>query len=238
MSEEEINYFAHLNELRNRLIFIVISITALTTASFLLSDFLMEVVTAPIKSSADKLYFLSPYEAFLMRLKVCVTSGIVLSTPIIFWLLWSFVAPGLYKSEKHVVFPIVLASILLFSLGVLFAYFCVIPFALKFFLGFETETLRPLISIGAYVSFFLSLVFIFGSVFILPVILIGLIHFGIVSADTFSRQRKAVIVLVFILAALLTPTMDVITQCMMALPLWGLFEVSVLVGRWMEKRRT
>jgi len=234
---EEINYFDHLNELRNRLIIIVGSIGLLTGLSFVFSSHLMEIVTAPIRASAPELYFLSPYEAFVMRLKVSMTSGVLFSAPIIFFLLWSFVAPGLYEKEKRAIFPIVLISTVLFLSGVVFAYFFVIPFALRFFLGFQTETLRPLISIGAYVSFFLSLILIFGSVFLLPVVLVGLIQFGIVSTKTLSGHRRAVIVLAFIVSAVLTPTMDVVTQCFMALPLWGLFEISILIGKGIEKGR-
>ena len=232
---EEVDYFTHLDELRRRLIVVVLAIAALTVASFFASDFLLEVITRPVRINVSNLYFLTPYEAFLMRLKVSVASGVMMSIPIAFTQLWLFVAPGLYRSERRAVLPIVLVSVALFSLGVLFAYFLVVPFALRFFLGFQTETLKPLISIGAYVSFFLSLILIFGVVFVTPVILVGLMYFGVVDADTFSRQRKVVIVLTFVLAAVLTPTMDIVTQCLLALPLWGLFEISIVIGRGIKK---
>src|SRR3990167_1802136 len=131
---EEVNYFTHLNELRRRLIVVVLSIAGLTVVSFFASDFLLELITRPVKKSVASLYFLTPYEAFLMRLRVSVTSGIVLSVPIVLTQLWRFVVPGLYRSERRAIFPIVLVSIVLFSLGVLFAHFLVIPFALRFFL--------------------------------------------------------------------------------------------------------
>ncbi|OGX06836.1 MAG: twin arginine-targeting protein translocase TatC [Omnitrophica bacterium RIFCSPLOWO2_12_FULL_50_11] len=234
---EEVNYFTHLNELRRRLIVVVLSIAGLTVVSFFASDFLLELITRPVKKSVASLYFLTPYEAFLMRLRVSVTSGIVLSVPIVLTQLWRFVVPGLYRSERRAIFPIVLVSIVLFSLGVLFAHFLVIPFALRFFLGFQTETLQPLISIGAYVSFFLSLILVFGAVFVTPVVLVGLMYLGVVDVDTLRRQRKTVIVLAFVLAAVITPTMDIVTQCLLALPLWGLFEISVLIGRGIKNKR-
>ena len=234
---EEVNYFTHLNELRRRLIVVVLSIAGLTVVSFFASDFLLELITRPVKKSVASLYFLTPYEAFLMRLRVSVTSGIVLSVPIVLTQLWRFVVQGLYRSERRAIFPIVLVSIVLFSLGVLFAHFLVIPFALRFFLGFQTETLQPLISIGAYVSFFLSLILVFGAVFVTPVVLVGLMYLGVVDVDTLRRQRKTVIVLAFVLAAVITPTMDIVTQCLLALPLWGLFEISVLIGRGIKNKR-
>jgi len=234
---QEVNYFTHLDELRRRLIVVVLSIAGLTVVSFFASDFLLELITRPVKKSVASLYFLTPYEAFLMRLRVSVTSGMVLSVPIVFTQLWLFVAPGLYRSERRAIFPIVLVSIVLFSLGVLFAHFLVIPIALRFFLGFQTETLQPLISIGAYVSFFLSLILVFGVVFVTPVVLVGLMYLGVADVDTLRRQRKAVIVLAFVLAAVITPTMDIVTQCLLALPLWGLFEISVLIGRGIKNKR-
>jgi len=235
--EQEINYFAHLQELRTRLIWVVVTIAAVTVLCFVYSEQLLEIVTAPVRKSVSNLYFLAPYEAFLMRLKVAVTCGIVLSSPIIFTQFWKFTAPGLYQSEKKAILPVASCSILLFVLGVVFAYFFVIPFALKFFLGFQTETLIPLISIDAYVSMFLSLVLIFGGMFVTPVILIGLIYFGILDVGALSRQRKVVVVIVFILAAILTPTMDIVTQCLLAVPLLGLFELSLLVGKGLRQKR-
>jgi len=237
MAEDHIDYFLHLTELRNRLIFVLVSVAILTAVSFFKSAFLIDFITAPIRQSIPSLFFLSPYEAFLTRLKVSVTSGLILSVPVILTQLWSFVTPGLYKRERTVIAPIVLVSILLFLSGVMFAYFFVIPFALNFFLGFQTETLKPLISIGAYVSFFLTLILVFGCVFLTPVVLVGLIGLEVVSSDFFRKQRKIVIVLVFVLAALLTPTMDIVTQCLMALPLWGLFELSIVIGKYVEKRK-
>jgi len=157
MAENDINYFAHLDELRNRLLWILGAISVFTIGSFIFSGSLMGIVTAPIRKSMESLYFLTPYEAFLTRLKVSLTTGLILSAPVIFTQFWQFVSPGLYPSEKRAVVPITIISTALFTLGVTFAYFLVVPFALRFFLGFQTETLRPLISIGSYVSFFLSL---------------------------------------------------------------------------------
>jgi sec-independent protein translocase protein TatC len=173
----------------------------------------------------------------MTKLKMSLVGGVLFSLPVLFTQLWLFVSPGLYARERRTVVPIVLISVLLFASGACFAYFLAIPFALKFFLGFQSESLRPLISIGSYLSFFLSLIFIFGITFDFPVVLIGLIYFGVVGTRFLDGQRKWVVVLIFLLAAVLTPTVDLITQCLLALPLWLLFEGSLLTGRWIEKRR-
>ena len=235
---EELKLTDHLEELRKKLIIAGLSIGVLAIVSFFFSDFLIEVISSPIKQSVYSLYFLSPYEAFMTKMKISVVSGIILSLPVLFFQLWQFVSPGLYLREKRVVFPLVVGSTFLFVLGALFAYFIVIPMALDFFLNFQTTTLVPLISIGSYISFFLSFIFIFGIMFDLPVVLISLIWFRVMGTPFLSCQRKLVVVLIFVLSALLTPTADVFTQCLLAIPLWLLFEVSILIGKQIERRRS
>ncbi len=237
IQEKEMNLAEHLDELRRRIIVVIVSVFLFGVVSFFYSESLLNLVTAPIQRSLDTLYFLTPYEAFLARIKISVLSGIILSSPIIFLELWFFVSPGLYRKEKKLVLPMVISSTVLFLLGVLFAHFMVIPFALQFFMGFQTYSLLPLISLGSYLSFFLSFVLVFGLAFNLPVLLIGLVALKVIGASFLVSQRKLVIVLIFILAAVLTPTADIFTQCILALPLWLLFEGSILIARVIEKGR-
>src|SRR3989338_3002386 len=237
IQESGINLVDHLEELRRRLIISAAAIAAASIFSFFSSDFLIQIMTSPIKQSVQSLYFLSPYEAFLVRLKISFVSGIVLSSPVLFAQLWRFVSPGLYASERQILLPLILISTCLFLVGISFAYFLVVPFALKFFLGFQTFTLIPLISIGSYISFFLSLILVFGVVFDLPVILVGLISLKVVGTSFLSAQRNVIVILVFLLAAILTPTVDVFTQVFLALPLWLLFEISLWIGKGIEARR-
>ena len=234
---QDIGIAGHLEELRKRLIISLISIALLTSVSFLLSDVLIALITVPVKQSVESLYFLSPYEAFMVKLKASLVSGVILSLPVIFSQLWLFISPGLYSKEQRIILPLMAVSTLLFVMGALFAYFIVIPLALKFFLGFQTTALIPLISIDSYLSFFISIILIFGIVFDFPVLLLGLISLGVVGVSFLSEQRRVIIVLLFILAAVLTPTVDVFTQCLLAVPLWILFEVSIWIGRRMERRR-
>jgi len=238
MDTERAHWADHLEELRKRLFFALVPFVFLVAASFFFSDFLVEVVSAPIKRSIPALYFLSPYEAFVVKLNVSLVSGIVLSSPILFIQLWKFVSPGLYAREQKVILPLAVISTVLFVIGVLFAYFIVIPFALQFFLGFQTDTLLPLISFDSYISFFLSLLVVFGVVFDVPVILVGLIALRVIGSAFLSRQRKIVVILIFTVAAILTPTVDIVTQCLLAVPLWLLFELSIVIGKQVEKRRS
>jgi sec-independent protein translocase protein TatC len=233
--EKEMNLSEHLEELRRRIVIALVAITLFSGISFFYSEKLMDLVIAPIQRNLDTLYFFTPYEAFLARVKLAIVSGIILSSPIIFLELWFFVSPGLYRKEKKLIFPMVFTSTALFFLGVLFAHFFVIPFALQFFMGFQTYSLLPLISLGSYLSFFMSFVLVFGLAFNLPMLLAGLVMLGVVGTPFLVAQRKVVIVLIFVLSAILTPTVDIFTQSILAIPLWLLFELSILIGRMIEK---
>ncbi len=235
---QEVNFFEDLEELRRRLMVSLLSVALFGVTSFFFSDLLIAVMTVPIKTSVRVLYFHSPYEAFMVKLNISLVSGIVLSVPVIFAQLWRFISPGLYTREQKTILPLIFISTILFVTGVLFAYCFVIPFALKFFLDFQTPTLVPLISIGSYISLFLSLILIFGLIFNLPVVLLGLISLGVVQTSFLSHQRRIVIVLIFVAAAVLTPTVDIFTQCLLAISLWLLFEISIWIGKVLEKRRT
>ena len=235
--EAGINLSEHLEDLRKRVIISLIALSISAVISFSLSDTLVTIISAPVKHNVHTLYFLSPYEAFVTKLKISLVSGILLSSPVIFAQLWLFISPGLYPRERQIALPLTLISTALFAAGVCFAYFLVIPFALNFFMAFQTPTLLPLISIGSYISFFLSLVLVFGLIFELPVLLVGLIFLKVIGTAFLSQQRKVVIVLIFILAAILTPTVDVFTQCLLAIPLWLLFEISIWIGKRVEQRR-
>lgn len=226
----------HFEEMRKRLTVALLAVGVLTLVSFFLSNYFILLLTAPARGVIDQLYFFSPYEAFVVKLKVSLTGGVVLGLPVIVSQLWQFVVPALYQKEQRMIVPAAAASVLLFFAGVLFAYFLVVPLALKFFLSFKTSSLYPLISFDSYISFFLSLLFLFGIAFDLPVLLVGLMAAGIVPASSLARGRRAVVVLIVAGAAVLTPTTDVLTQCLLSLALWLLFELAVWLGRGFERK--
>jgi sec-independent protein translocase protein TatC len=175
-------------------------------------------------------------EAFFTFLKVSFLSGLMIASPVIIYQFWMFVAPGLYDREKRLMIPIVLLSSLFFIGGALFGYFIVFPFGFQFFLGFATETIRPMPSMKEYLSFSAKLLLAFGLVFELPLVLTFLARLGIVSVPFLKKNRKYALLLFFVGAAILTPP-DVVTQIMMALPLMLLYEISIVGARIFGKKK-
>ncbi len=229
--------FEHLEELRTRLLVILATVGFFSVAGYFFTEPLLEFLISPLRDLSNaELYFHAPYEAFLARLKVALLGGLVAGSPVLFAELWLFLAPGLRRRERKVVFLLIAISVLLFLLGAAFAFYVLVPMTLKFLLNFQTYSLRPLLGIDSYFSFLISVILACGIVFDLPVVLLGLVRGGVLSAQTLRGARKGVIVLVFIVAAILTPTPDPIGQVLLALPLIFLYEGCIGISRWVEKK--
>ena len=240
MTEDEKQPFLnHLGELRKRLIYCAIAIGVGFIASYAFSEDLFKLLIIPLKNHLpgdDRLIFTNLPEMFLTYLKTAFLSGTLLASPFIFYHLWMFIAPGLYKNEKKYVIPFVSISTILFVGGSLFGYFIVFPFGFKFFLGYANDYIQALPSVKQYFSFAIKLLFAFGIVFELPVVIFFLSKMGLVTADFLKKNRKYAILMTFTLGAILTPP-DIITQCMMAGPLIILFEVGIIIAKISEKKR-
>ena len=237
--DEKIPFTAHLEELRNRLVTCFIAIGIGFAASYAFKEKLFQILVRPLISvmkDGDTLIFTNLPEAFFTYLKVSFLSAIMLAAPVILYQFWMFVAPGLYRKERRLMLPIVFLSSFFFIGGALFGYFIVFPFGFKFFLGFATDTIKPLPSMHEYLSFSSKLLLAFGLVFVLPMVLTFLAKLGIVSVDFLKKNRKYALLLFFVGAAILTPP-DVITQIMMALPLMVLYEISILGARLFGKKK-
>jgi len=236
--KHEQDFVSHLEELRRRLIVSILAFFAVAIVAYFFSHQILDFLIAPLRRHQDvDLFFHKPYEAFLTHLKVAALTGIVFSSPVFLTQLWLFIAPGLFDKEKKISIPLILISIVLFCAGALFAYTLVIPFGLHFLLSFQTESLKPLLGIGPYFSFLIGMILAFGVLFDFPVFLIGLIQLGVVSTATVARSRKVIILMIFIVAAILTPSPDPISQLLLAGPLLILFEVSLVISRFIERRR-
>jgi len=238
-ADEKLPFTVHLEELRNRLIKCFIAVGIGFVASFGFKETLFEILVKPliaVMEQGDTLIFTGLPEAFFTYLKVSFLSGIMLATPVILYQFWMFVAPGLYQKERRLLIPVVFLSSLFFIGGSLFGYFVVFPFGFKFFLGFATESIRPLPSMKEYLSFSSKLLLAFGLVFEMPLVLPFLARLGVVSVDFLKKNRKYSILLFFVGAAILTPP-DVITQVMMALPLIVLYEISIIGARVFGKKK-
>jgi len=232
-------FLGHLEELRKRLVACAIAVGAGFVASYGFSEQLFQLLIMPLKAvmpEGDRLIFTNLPEMFFTYLKVAFLSGVLVTAPFIFYQLWLFVAPGLYRHEKKYVIPFVVISTLLFVGGALFGYFVVFPFGFKFFIGFSNEYVKALPSVKQYFSFAIKLLFAFGVVFELPVVIFFLTKMGIVTPQLLRKKRKYAILLTFVLAAILTPP-DVITQCMMSAPLMLLYEVSIVGAKLFGKKK-
>ena len=223
--DRDMSLAEHLTELRSCLVKAGAALVAGTAVSFYYLEYIIKTLTAPV----GQLYYLRPAEAFMVYLKIALLAGLILASPMVLYQLYSFVRPALTLREKHYALCTIPIIIVLFLGGMLFSYYLVFPRAVEFFLGFGAERVSPLISIESYLDFMLMLVVPFGFVFNIPVVLMLLVYLKLVPVQALSKYQKHVILAAFILAALITPTPDIITQSLLALPMVALYEVSLML---------
>jgi len=228
----EMSLVDHLQELRRRLIVCVAVVVAASIACYFYAVDLVNLITAP----AGKLYYLAPTEAFFTYMKVSFFAGFLLALPVIFYQVWAFVVPALTNRERKASLYLVPASLALFFIGLAFSYFLVLPAAVTFFIGFSTAELQPMFSIGQYLSFVISFVLPFGFVFELPLFILVAAKLGLIGSAFLAAKRKLVIVLSFVVGAVISPTPDVFSQTMIAVPLMLLYEASVFIVKHVLKK--
>lgn len=228
----EMSLVDHLQELRRRLIIIVIAVAVGSCAAYFYAQELVHFITAP----AGKLYYLNPAEAFFTYLKVSFFAGFLLVLPIVLYQIWAFVVPALTNQERTTTIILLPASVLLFFGGLAFSYYFVLPAGIKFFLGFATEDLQPMFSIGQYLSFVISFLLPFGFIFELPLFVLVLAKLGIIGSEFLRAKRKLVIVAAFVVGAVISPTPDVFSQSMIAIPMIILYEISILIVRYILRK--
>lgn len=227
----------HLEELRRRLLICLAALVIFSGAGWFFSKILLEFLMCPLADLQEtELYFHAPYDAFLVHFKTALLAGALFSSPVFFSELWLFLAPGLHREERKIVFPLILLSIFLFAAGAAFALWVLVPAGLRILLAFQTETLKPLLEAGPYFSFLTGMMLATGIVFILPVLLLGLVRLRVLGAAALRSARRGVAILILILAAVLTPSPDPVGQILLALPLYLLYEVSVWAAGWLEKK--
>ncbi len=237
--EDKIPLTAHLEELRNRMIKAFIAVGVGFALCYGFKEKLFQILTQPLISvmqEGETLIYTGLPEAFFTFLKVSFLGGLMIASPVILYQFWMFVAPGLYDKEKRLFLPIVFLSTLFFVGGALFGYFIVFPYGFEFFLGFATETIRPMPSMKEYLSFSAKLLLAFGVVFELPLVITFLARLGIVSVAFLKKNRKYALLLFFVGSAILTPP-DVVTQIMMAFPLMLLYEISIIGARIFGRKK-
>lgn len=221
----------HLGELRGRIIVALVAMIIGTIISYYYIDDIIQILITP----AGKLYYTKPTEAFFTYMKISIISGLIVSSPVWFYQIWAFIIPALSKGEKKVTFLIVPSAISLFIIGVLFSYYLVLPTAIEFFIGFGTDGLQPLFSIGQYIDFVVGFIIPFGITFELPLIIVALGALGILSSQRVRKFRKIFILLAFIIGGAISPTPDMLSQTMIAGPMVLLYEISHGILRYILK---
>jgi len=238
-TETEIPFMSHLVELRDRLLRAVLVVLIIFLGLFSFSNELYSLLAEPLLihlPTGSSMIATEVASPFLTPFKLSMMSAIFIGMPFILYQLWAFIAPGLYKHEKSMAFPLLFSSIILFYLGMVFAYFVVFPLMFQFFTGIALEGVTMMTDITKYLDFVLKMFFAFGMAFEVPIATIIVISTGMTSAKKLSEKRPYIIVAAFVLGMLLTPP-DVISQMLLAIPIWILFEFGLIFSRILTRKK-
>ena len=228
-------FLDHLEELRKRLVYSVISVAVGFFACWWKVEKIYDIMQRPIMHAlqangmAEKLVYLNPTEPFNLYLKVAALAGLFLTCPFVLYQVWLFISPGLYRNEKRYVIPFMTSTIFLFAAGGYFGYRIVYPAALDFLISFGKQ-FQPMITINEYTSLFLSIILGMGLIFEMPVLIFFLALMGIVSPGFMIKNFRYAILVIFIIAAIVTPTTDILNMCIFAAPMIALYGISIGVA--------
>lgn len=220
----------HLEELRQRLIKATMALVIATLLSVIFAKRILQALTVPLGGNLPQA--VRPTETFVIFMKVALMSGLALAMPVIVYQFVRFIVPGLTKQERRYLYIIVPGATILFVVGILFAYFLMIPFAVRYLYGFLGDVVRQDWTIDYYISFVVTFLVAVGLIFQTPLVVFILAKLGVISQKTLARNRKYAIVAAFVIAAIITPTPDPFNQLLVAAPLLILYEVGVLLARF------
>lgn len=227
-------FITHLIEMRDRLLRVVIVVVVVFIGLFSFANELYNIVATPLLvhlPEGASMIATKPAGTFFTPMKLALVFSIFIGMPFILYQMWSFVAPGLYTHEKKMVMPLMFSSTLLFYLGMAFAYYVVFPLMFQFFIAMTPEGVTVMTDIGEYLDFILKIFFAFGIAFEVPIVVILLIWTGMTTAEALAEKRPYMVVGAFVVGMLLTPP-DIISQTLLALPMWLLFEAGLLASRY------
>jgi len=238
-TSEDMPLVAHLLELRNRLLKMVLATLVCFLGVYPFANELYLWLSEPLRSLlpvGQTMIATDVTAPFFAPLKLALVVSVFIAIPVILYQLWAFIAPGLYRNEKRLAFPLLFSSVLLFYLGAAFAYFVVFPLVFNFFTAIGPEGIVELPDISSYLDFVLKMFFAFGLAFEIPIAVVLLILSGVTTASEMAAKRPYVVVGCFVTGMLLTPP-DIISQTLLAVPMWLLFEIGILFGRLAQRRQ-
>jgi len=228
-------FLDHLEELRKRIIYSIVAVAVGFFACWWKVEAIYDIMQRPIMDAlkangmSEKLVYLNPTEPFNLYLKIAALAGLFLTSPFVLYQVWMFISPGLYRKEKKYVIPFMVSTISLFSIGGIFGYKFVYPYALTFLINFGKQ-FQPMITVGEYTQLFLSVVLGMGLIFEMPILVFFLALMGIMSAGFMLKNFRYAILVIFIIAAIVTPTTDILNMCIFAAPMIALYAVSIGVA--------
>jgi sec-independent protein translocase protein TatC len=236
-NEGEMSFLEHLEEMRWRIIYSLIGIVIGTIIAWIFIDQLVDVVLLkPARDSGAQLQNLRPFGQLFLFVEVAIIVGVVISIPNIFYQFWKFISPALKQNEKKYILSIVIFSSVCFLAGIAFAYFIMLPMALKFAEQFGSSSIKNQFSIDEYMNIIISVMLAAGVVFELPMVSFFLTKLGILTPAFMKKYRKYAIVIIMFLAAILTPGTDPVSQIILAVPLVLLYEISILISKYSAKK--
>lgn len=232
--EEEQTAIGHLEELRKVFIVSFVAILVGAVACWFVADEVLAVLLDPVANLGHRIVFVGITEALMTKLKISLFLGFLLALPVVLWQVWSFILPALHKREKKVFTLFVVVSLVTFLMGISFCFFVIYRMAVAFLLRFAGPELTPMLTIGQYVSFTIAFMIPFGLVFQLPLVAYCLTSLGVLKHEFLKRSRKYAVLVILIIASLLTPA-DLLSTFAMGIPMYILFEASILVARIVER---
>jgi sec-independent protein translocase protein TatC len=236
----KMSFLEHLDELRKRLIVIVWSLVAACIVSYIFINQTFSFVMRPMYEMlppGGKLMYTAGPEAFMLYVKVGALVGLFLALPLVLWQLWLFIAPGLYSHEKRFAVPFVLFSTIFFVIGAAFSHYVAFPWTWQFFIGFTNEFMEFRPKISEAFSLYVKMLLGFGVIFQMPTLVFFLARMGVITAGFLIRHTKYAVLIIFIIAAVISPGTDVMSQTMMAGPMLALYGVSIIVAWVFQKKK-
>ena len=230
------SFYEHLSDLRVCVIRCVLALLICTIIAFPFQEFWLKILVYPGSRSLKSLTWLNPPDIFILRIKLSILFGLLIALPYLVRQIWLFVAPALHQHERKWITRLSGISFGLFWLGVMFAYWVIIPLAMKFFMSFGSEFLVPNITMPHYIGFTTFLLIAAGCAFQIPIVLVFLMRMGIVPREKLAKNRGIVLVIILLMSAFFTPP-DAFTMLLMSAPLYSLFEASLLMDKIMEKMK-